>query len=755
MVRRVAGKGFALFLLVAAFHGQLANAQDIDYGRTEHDATAVAPGSIAETAKRILSSPLAHQRAERGALLLAIGQYEQASEFYRSQPCRSSPNPADAQSCFLGIYASARRSTAKAGMFDAALQHTLVERVSGLDAVAEEQLFDWLRGRDVQARAEYDRLLDRLAGAKHISFDDAARLVQASVTFEASHSAKPVIDAVIARERARRYRSDETILIRTPQGTSLAATLVRPTSATTPLPTAMWFTIYSDPGRNLEIAAMAAAHGYAGLVVNARGKLESPDSIRPYEVEADDTVAAINWASRQSWSDGRVGMYGGSYTGFAAWAATKHLPAALKTIVPYAAAIPGQGLPMENNVFLNANYGWAFYVTNNRTLDRATYNDAKRWPAINDRWYQSGRRYRDIDQVDGTPNPWLQRWLRHPDYDAYWQSMVPYGMDFAKIDIPVLTITGYYDDGQISALRYFQQHYLYRPDAEHYLVIGPYDHFGSQQSFKDPVLRDYTIDPVAQFDTTALTFAWFDHVFHSKPLPLLLKDRVNYEVMGANVWRHAPSLEAMHEQNWPLYLSEVRRNGGYHLSPERPDGPSAISQIVDFADRTTTSADYYPFPIVDSKPDMSKGLVFESDPLTHPMEISGALSGVLRVRANKRDFDFTVALYELRPDGSTVALSYYLGRASYVRDMTKRSLLTPGALRELPFNRSRVISRKAASGSRLLLVVDVLKSGFQQINYGTGGDVSDESIADAQEPLRVEWQTDSFIKVPVSDKRYR
>src|SRR5579859_5054058 len=315
MVRRVAGKGFALFLLVAAFHGQLANAQDIDYGRTEHDATAVAPGSIAETAKRILSSPLAHQRAERGALLMAIGQYEQASEFYRSQPCRSSPNPADAQSCFLGIYASARRSTAKAGMFDAALQHTLVERVSGLDAVAEEQLFDWLRGRDVQARAEYDRLLDRLAGAKHISFDDAARLVQASVTFEASHSAKPVIDAVIARERARRYRSDETILIRTPQGTSLAATLVRPTSATTPLPTAMWFTIYSDPGRNLEIAAMAAAHGYAGLVVNARGKLESPDSIRPYEVEADDTVAAINWASRQSWSDGRVGMYGGSYTG--------------------------------------------------------------------------------------------------------------------------------------------------------------------------------------------------------------------------------------------------------------------------------------------------------------------------------------------------------------------------------------------------------------------------------------------------------
>jgi predicted acyl esterase len=72
------------------------------------------------------------------------------------------------------------------------------------------------------------------------------------------------------------------------------------------------------------------------------------------------------------------------------------------------------------------------------------------------RWYASGRPYRQIDQVDGTPNPWLQRWLDHPSYDAYWQAMVPYGDQFNDIRIPVLTITGYYDDGQISALQYFR-----------------------------------------------------------------------------------------------------------------------------------------------------------------------------------------------------------------------------------------------------------------------------------------------------------
>ena len=64
--------------------------------------------------------------------------------------------------------------------------------------------------------------------------------------------------------------------------------------------------------------------------------------------------------------------------------------------------------------------------------------------------FASGRRYRDLDAIDGTPNPWLQRWLRHPAYDAYWQAMVPYRQDFARIGIPVLTVTGYYDDAQLS-----------------------------------------------------------------------------------------------------------------------------------------------------------------------------------------------------------------------------------------------------------------------------------------------------------------
>ena len=54
-------------------------------------------------------------------------------------------------------------------------------------------------------------------------------------------------------------------------------------------------------------------------------------------------------------------------------------------------------------------------------------------------------------------------------------------------------------------------------------------------------------------------------------------------------------------------------------------------------------------------------------------------------------------------------------------------------------------------GSRVLVLLAVNKNRYAQINYGTGRDVSDESIADATEPLDVRWYNDSVLHVPVSD----
>jgi hypothetical protein len=339
----------------------------------------------------------------------------------------------------------------------------------------------------------------------------------------------------------------------------------------------------------MTMARSAAAHGYAGVVAFARGKGKSPNKIAPWEMESRDTNGIIDWIVGQPWSDGRVGMFGGSYEGFVQWAALKSPNPALKTIVPWSAVHPGLVLPMANNVFQNANYSWAFYVTDNQYLDPAVNEDQRRWEDLNQRWYESGRPYREIDRVDGTPNPLLQRQLRHPSFDRYWQSMAPYAAEFGRIRIPVLQIAGYFDPAQIAALYYFSEHIHYVPTAEDYLVIGPYDHWGAQAREKPGSVGGYPIDAAAQFDTPALTFAWFDYVLKGAPKPALLSDRINYEVMGANGWRHASSPAAMSNEVLTLYLDNTRIGSRYALISAKPSHDGYVTQTVDFSDRKSNN----------------------------------------------------------------------------------------------------------------------------------------------------------------------
>jgi len=577
---------------------------------------------------------------------------------------------------------------------------------------------------------------------------EAVDLLRKYQLYEASLATQPLIGPLLAEDDQRRYVIDDAVMIPTPDGATLSAMVFRSKTGASPGPAALFFNIYPDTDRTA--AREAAAHGYVGVVADTRGKRLSPDPIVPYEHEVEDTNTVIDWIARQPWSNGKVGMWGNSYAGFAQWAATKKLHPALKTIVPSAAAIPGLGLPMENNVFLNANYGWVFYVTNNKLLDDKTYFDPARWASLNQRWYESGRPYREIDQVDGTANPLLQRWLMHPAYDRYWQAMVPYGPDYSRIKIPVLTITGYYDDGQISAVHYLREHYRYDRNAEHYLLIGPYQHFSAQAPRKPSVFAGYEIDPVAQINTKEIIFQWMDHVMRGAARPAILQDKINYEVMGGNEWKHAQSVEKMGEA-LTLYLTTTPVGAHHLLSRNRPTRSGFLEQTVDLADRSSsTNGYYYPSPIIIESFEPGGGFTYLSEPFDAPVSVSGIITGEIRATINKKDFDLSLVVYEVMPDGKLFHLTYFLGRASFAKDMTRRKLLTPGKMESIPFDRTRLVSRRLSKGSRLLVVVNVNKNPFAQVNYGTGKDVSDESSADGKVPLRVRWHSESFVRIPIA-----
>jgi uncharacterized protein len=128
-------------------------------------------------------------------------------------------------------------------------------------------------------------------------------------------------------------------------------------------------------------------------------------------------------------------------------------------------------------------------------------------------------------------------------------------------------------------------------------------------------------------------------------LPEILKDKINFEVMGANIWRHVRSLDAMSDLPTRVYLTAQKRGDFYLLSNAEPAGGGAVMQTFDLADRSDvdrtppTTGD-----IIDKAIDPLGSVVFESAAFDRPVELSGLFSGRLAFMTNKKDFDVQVSL---------------------------------------------------------------------------------------------------------------
>ncbi len=553
-----------------------------------------------------------------------------------------------------------------------------------------------------------------------------------------------LVDSLDAEDDRRRYEVDEDVVIGIPGG-SLHAVVVRPKSPSKPLPALLEFTIYDSQNTAKE----CAAHGFVGVVAYTRGRHGSAGAAVPYQYDGDDARAVIDWIAKQPWSDGRVGMYGDGYSGFAAWAAAKRSPKALKAIATSGATAPGIDFPMAGGVFQNSAYRWSAYVTDEDAKAADKYYDDELWRALDQKWYRSGRRYRDLGRLQKMPNPIFIRWLNHPSYDLYWQKMIPFREQFAHIDIPVLTMTGYYAGSEPGALYYFTEHHRYDPHADHTLLIGPYDDVGLQRG-PSPMLQDLQVDSAALIDLRELRYQWFDHVLGKGAMPAVLKDRVNYQVMGTNEWRHAASVDAASKGSLRFYLDAADAGEGHRLTQRKASRPAFIRQTVDFTDRKDV-AWRAPTDFISRSLAIRNGLMFVSEPLTKAAEFNGQFSARLDFTVNKMDMDLYITLYELLPSGDYVRLFNPTNefRASYVPDRVHRRLLRAGERQELKFKSERMTSRRLQAGSRLVMILGINKRPDREINYGTGNDVSEDSVAEGRIPLKVLWHNDSYVDIPI------
>jgi len=616
-----------------------------------------------------------------------------------------------------------------------------IRRLSDQDAYTVAR---WLGASPAAYQEALQRSFDQQRARDSIDQADAVELIWKYVAYDAYRTFGPLAVLLNAEDDHRRYTVNDEILIQTPDGASISAVVIRPNSPDNPLPTLLEFRF--DDSQNS--AKDCAAHGYVGVVAYVRGRQKSSAGFTPFQHDGDDARAVINWIAKQAWSDGRVGMYGEGYSALTPWAAAKRLPPALKAIATAASTVPGINFPMEGSIFQNAGYSWSLQMAGTGPLENSA-DDSAKWRALDQKWYRSGRRYRDLGRLYGEHNPIFIRWLNHPSYDRFWQKMVPYREQFAKVSIPVLTMTGYFAVNEPGDLYNFTQHHRYNPHADDSLIIGPYDD-SMMQLGPATSLHGYQVDPAALVDFRELRFQWFDHVFKGASMPSLLEGSVNYQVMGANEWQHATSLDAMADSSVRYYLDGVAAGANHRLTLHKKTNDAFIQQTVGFADRTdaawTPSTDFITRSLAPRH-----GTIFISEPLTKPMEFNGVFSGRLDFTVNKMDVDLSVAFYELLADGDYVRLfsPTFEFRASYARDRAHRHLLKAGERQELAFKSERMTSRQLKAGSRLVMVLGIGKRPDREINYGTGGDVSEESIADGKVPLKIRWYSDSYIDIPV------
>jgi len=523
-------------------------------------------------------------------------------------------------------------------------------------------------------------------------------------------------------------------------GVSLNATVYRPRGGTEPLPVVFTLTPYISDSY-LDRAFYFAEHGYVFALVDVRGRGNSGGTFEPFANDAKDGHDIVEWLAGQSWSNGKVAMWGGSYAGFDQWATAKELPPHLATIVPAAAAHPGVDFPFQFNIFMPYDMQWLTFtggVTGNGNL----FGSSGFWGAKMREYYDTHAAFRDYDRIVGNPSAVFQKWLDHPTPDDYYDAMVPTPGQYGKLGIPILTITGDYDGDQPGAFTFYRRHMQYGSAGakrNHYLIIGPWDHAGTRTPKAD--VGGLTFGDASVLDLNELHREWYDWTMKGGAKPEFLRQRVAYYTVGAEEWRYADTLESIPAETRTLYLAssgsaaDVFHSGSL---AERPGGGApADTWTYDPLDTRPGDGepDDEPAYLISQRPVMNlygNGAVYHGEPFAEAVTITGFPKLTLWLSMDVPDTDLEATLYEIRPDGGSVLLSNAVMRARY-RDSARRGEPVPeGKPVKYVFDNFSFFSRRLTAGSRLRLLVHCPNSIYVEKNYNSGGVVAAETGRDAR-----------------------
>lgn len=434
-----------------------------------------------------------------------------------------------------------------------------------------------------------------------------------------------------------------------------------------------------------------AERGYVVVQFDVRGTGSSSGaSLDAYsDDEQQDGYDMVEWAARQPWCSGAVGMIGKSYGATVQWQVAGQAPPHLKAIIVRS----GSNDMYEDTAYpggCRRPWRFEFFAPNMNA-----YNFAPPDPALTGSDW--GRVWRE--RLDGS-QPWSLEIFRHNTDGEYWRGK-SIKDNFGKVGCAVYLIEGWadwYANAELEAFR--------KLNGPRKVLIGPWGHYYPEEKFAFPGPR---------IDTRVEYLRWFDYWLKGIDNGIMDEPPVTVFVRQ---WQQ-PALLSMNEpghwhadSQWPpassrkqaLYF-EPAHGGLVGQPPEAGEVAYEYRATVGLASGRVGLGSTSPWGMpTDQRIDDAYSACFTTPPLDRPMAILGQPEAVLHVSSSAEVAYFHVRICDVAPDGSSRLLSHGGRLATHRETHDRATPLEPGKTYELRLA-LRDLAYEIAPGHRLRIAV--------------------------------------------------
>jgi putative CocE/NonD family hydrolase len=445
-----------------------------------------------------------------------------------------------------------------------------------------------------------------------------------------------------------------------------------------------------DKTQESSFGMKGAARGYVVVEQDVRGRFTSGGEWYVFKNESLDGYDTVEWAAALPYSNGKVGMFGGSYVGATQYLAAIAKPPHLAGICPTVTASNyHDGWTYQGGAFEQwFNESWTTGLAMNTMRRRLEQSSALGWTKI--------LPLRDFPAIESPSAvgiaPYFTDWLEHPNYDDYWKEL-SIEDHYAKIQVPVLSFAAWYDIFLGGSLRnYSRLKTEGGTDAAkrgQRLMVYVGGHAGGNDNRWVGAVDFGEKLPI---DQDAITLRWYDWLFKGQANGVEQEKPVKLFVMGKNEWRD--------EEDWPLARAKSTRYylhsaggangllGSGSLSTTPPLEEKADQYVYDPADAVPTIGGSLccgaPLPPgngpQDQRPAEGRAdvLVFTTPAFPKDFEVTGPVTLDLYVSSSAVDTDFTGMLVDVWPNGFAQNLTSGILRMRYRNSQEKPELANPG-----------------------------------------------------------------------------